>query len=294
MRKKYKSILILVTLFILLFVYLCNTNLVVNSVVDYTELFLTKFFPVSFIFFTISNLLINYNYIQIIGKLFKIKSNYIFVYILSLISGFPSGAYYIEELLEKELIDLDDANRMIMFCHFPNPLFVLNSVGLVTNKKSALIILLSVYISNLLILIVLNKKNNSINYKINIPKDFSLELKNCVIKSIKLIINIYGISIFFILMLSFIIKNIKNTFLYVFMNGFFDLTKGVYSVLFIHNIFIRSMFVLLFISFGSISIQMQTKSILSDTGVKYKNYIIGRIIGFIISTIIFLIMYIFI
>ena len=79
MRKKYKSILILVTLFILLIIYLFNTDLVIKAIIDYTELFLTKFFPVSFIFLLLSNLLINYNYIQVIQRLFKIKSNYIFV-----------------------------------------------------------------------------------------------------------------------------------------------------------------------------------------------------------------------
>lgn len=292
MRKKYKSILILVTLFILLIIYLFNTDLVIKVIIDYTELFLTKFFPVSFIFLLLSNLLINYNYIQVIQRLFKIKSNYIFVYIISLISGFPSGAYYINELLKKDLINNDDANRMIMFCHFPNPLFVLNSLGYVTNKRVALLVLLSIYISNLLMLIFLNRNNSTSSYKINIPDDFSLELKNSIIKSCKLLINIYGISVFFILILSFIIKSINNTFMYVFINGLFDLTKGVYSVVLINNIFIRTLFIIFFISFGSISIHLQTKSILSDTNIKYKNFIIGRIIGYIISTCIFIILYI--
>ena len=128
MKKKYKNILILVILLSLLIINFISIDTIIIKIIDYTILFFKKIFPVSFIFLTLSNLLIEYNLIQILQRLFRIKSPYIYVFILSLISGFPSGAIYIKELLEKEIISINDANKLIMFSHFPNPLFVINSI----------------------------------------------------------------------------------------------------------------------------------------------------------------------
>ena len=145
MKKKYKNILILVILISFLIIYFISIDTIIIKIIDYTILFFKKIFPVSFIFLTLSNLLIEYNLIQILQRLFRIKSPYIYVFILSLISGFPSGAIYIKELLEKDIISINDANKLIMFSHFPNPLFVINSIGYILNSKvSALIILLSI------------------------------------------------------------------------------------------------------------------------------------------------------
>lgn len=293
MIKKRKNILILVTLFILLVLCVFNTEYVIDTVIEYTTLFLKRFFPVSFVFFTISNLLIEYNIIQFFQKIFRLKSNYIFLYLLSMISGFPSGAIYIRRALEKDLISSEDANRIIMFCHFPNPLFVINSVGLILNSKYiAFIILTSIYLGNLILLIFLYRKTNT-NYEIKLTNDFSNNLVTSIMKSTKIIITIYGISLLFIIISSFIILFIKNTFLYVLIYGFFDLTKGIYSSILINNILIRSLIILLFISFGSFSIHMQTKSILTDTCINYNSYVIGRIIATIISILIFLILMLF-
>ena len=103
----------------------------------YTGLtFLTKFFPVSFIFFTISSLLINNGLIETIYKYFHINSTKLYVLILSLISGFPSGAKYTKDLLDKKLITSIEANQIIMFSHFPNPLFILGSVSSILKSKT--------------------------------------------------------------------------------------------------------------------------------------------------------------
>ena len=290
MKKNYKSILILVTLLIILIFYIIYTDKLVANFLEYTEVFINKILPVSFTFFTISNLLIEYNFLQIIQKIFKINSSYLYILLLSLISGFPSGAIYTKELLKKNIIDLNDANKIIMFSHFPNPLFILNSVLLITNNKSiTYIILISLILSNIIIFLFLNNNKNKITSPINYPKDFSNSLVKCILKSTKTIIIIYGTSIFFYL-ISALINNFNNIYIYTFINGIFDLTKGVYSTTLINNIILKSIFIISFISFGSLSIQLQIKSILSDTPIKYQNYIYGRIIGLILSLTIFIIL----
>ena len=62
-----------------------------------------------------------------------------------MLTGFPSGPKYVKDLLDKKLISKDYANYLIMFTHFPNPLFILGSVstikGINTLKLLIIIIL---------------------------------------------------------------------------------------------------------------------------------------------------------
>ena len=287
MKKTYKTILILVSLITLLIIYLINSNYIIRSFLEYTELFYTKLFPVSFIFFIFSSLLIEYKVLDII----PININSIYIYLLSLISGFPSGAYYTKELLNNNIITKNEANNLIMFSHFPNPLFIMGSVNLIINNKSlCLKILLSIILGNLIILIFTKKYKKTITNNNTYPNNFSEVLKKSIYKTIKTIILIYGTSIFFYLISSIITKYISlNPYIYILINGIFDLTKGVYSTTIINNDIIKSLFILLFTSFGSLSIQMQIKSILNDNSL-YKYFIKGRLISTFISFIVFFIL----
>ena len=289
MKKIYKNGLIVVTLIVFLVINLFSVDIIVGNILNYTQLFIEKVFPVTFIFLTLSSLLLDNNLIQILQKIFKFNSVNIYIFILSMISGFPTGAIYIKDLLMKKIISIEDANKAIMFCHFPNPLFILNSVSLILNDKSlSYIILISLIISNLIIFFVYRSKSiyTSSDY---VYKDFSSSILTNIKNSFKTILNIYGISLFFFLIGTIINMYINNKYLYVFVYGFFDLTKGVYSTLLINNIIIRAILIIIIIAFGPLSIHFQIKSILMDTHIKYTNYIKGRFIGCTLSLIVFMV-----
>ena len=69
MKKNYKNILILIILLLILIYYLFNNNLIINNVLDYSKLFLTRLFPVSFIFYIIIGLLIDYGIIEFMSNI---------------------------------------------------------------------------------------------------------------------------------------------------------------------------------------------------------------------------------
>lgn len=292
MKKTYKSILILVTLITLLILYLINSNIIVNAIIDYSILFLTKLFPVSLLFFIFSTLLIDYGLIELIQYYLKINTSSLYVLLISAISGFPSGAKYTKELLEKNLIDENTANKIIMFSHFPNPLFILGSVYLVLkDKEICLKLLLAIIISNIIIYIFSKDKKSTKNNikKLTVPSNFSNVLSKAVTNAFNILLLIYGTSLFFYLVATIITKYITlNTNSFIILNGFFDLTKGVFSTTLLNNLTLRAIYILIFISFGGLSIHMQVKSIITDTSIKYKYFFIGRIIGTILSLIIFI------
>lgn len=292
MKKNYKSKIILIFLIILLTLYLLNSELITKNIIEYTNLFLTKLFPSSFLIFTISSLLINYQIIETFFIKFK-KPATSYVIIMSLISGFPSGPKYITQLYQKNYISEKEANRLLSFCHFPNPLFILGTLPQILNsKKIAIKILISLISSNILLSFLNKNKEKQILKSNQITLPFSISLSNAIISSLKLQILIYGTNIFFYL-ISVIITNSINTSptIYALINSTFDLIKGPLSASLIPSILVRSIIIISSLSLGSLSLNIQIKSILSDTSLSYKSFIFGRIISTIISIIIFLLIY---
>ena len=288
MKKNTKSILLLVTLLLYLLLCLINSNLVINNILDYSILFLKRLFPVSFIFFILSKLLIDYGLLDIIYKYLHINSSKLYIFIISMISGFPSGAKYTKDLLESNYISIKEANQIIKYSHFPNPLFILGSVNLLLNNQLlSFKILLSIIISNFIIFITNCHSNNYFPNNSN-SSSFSTNLSTAIINSFNTMLNIYGTSLFFYLISSLIIQYFSfNNYLYILISGLFDLTKGVFSTIIINNILTRAYFILIFTSFGSLSIHMQVNSLITNTNIKYSNFLLGRIISTILSLLIF-------
>ncbi|MBQ3511448.1 MAG: hypothetical protein IJA30_04040 [Bacilli bacterium] len=292
MKKNYKSKIILIFLIILLTLYLLNSELITKNIIEYTNLFITKLFPSSFLIFTISSLLINYQIIETFFIKFK-KPATSYVIIMSLISGFPSGPKYITQLYQKNYISEKEANRLLSFCHFPNPLFILGTLPQILNsKKIAIKILISLISSNILLSFLNKNKEKQILKSNQITLPFSISLNNAIISSLKLQILIYGTNIFFYLISVIITNNInKSPTIYALINSTFDLIKGPLSTSLIPSILVRSIIIISSLSLGSLSLNIQIKSILSDTSLSYKSFIFGRIISTIISIIIFLLIY---
>lgn len=289
MKKNYHS-LVIIFIVILLSTYIINSNLIIKSILEYTNIFITKLFPASFIIYILSSILIDYGIINYLSKL-KLNGAVIYITIMSFISGFPSGAKYTKELLEKDLITTEEANFLITYTNFSNPIFLLGSISSVLTKKIAIKILVITIISNFIIYLLfrVNGKKNIITIS-TAKVNFSTSLKNGTIGAIKTLLIVYSSSLFFYL-ISVIIN--KYIFLrpinYVIVNSFFDLTKGIFSTALLSDVTTRTLLILIFLSFGSLSIHIQVKSIISDTSIKYKNYLLGRILQVIISIVIFFI-----
>lgn len=293
MLKKHQSSLTLTLLFTILILYLLNSNLIIKEFLDYTNLFITKLFPTTFIIYIFSNIFVEYKIIDKLSLIFKDKASQLYIIIMSILSGFPSGPKYIKDLLNKNYITIKTANYLIYFTHFPNPLFILGTVSMITNNyKNTLIILISLISSNLLLALLLPKPKSNIKITTSSTnKDFSEIIAESITSSLKISLLIYGTSIFFYL-ISVIINNYFNLSLtsYILINSIFDLTKGITLTSLITNKTLQGMFIIILISLGSLSINIQIKSILSDTSIKYSNFIKGRIISTIFALIIFLIL----
>lgn len=291
MKKNKTSNIILFVLICLTILYLSNSVLITNQILIYTKLFIEKLFPSSFLFFTLSSLLIEYNAIEYLTKILHKNGATLYVTLMSLISGFPSGSIYTTKLLKKNLITEKTANYLIKFTHFPNPVFILGPISLLfPNKNYAHKILISIVLANFIIALITNPKEKQL-----IKKDqqeypvFSKALTKATLSSLKTIILIYGTSIFLYLIITIVNHYCKMSLIYyILLNGIFDLTNGVFLTSLISNHIIKGIIIIFFFCFGSISVHLQTKSIISDTKIKYTNFLIGRIFQIILAILIFL------
>ncbi len=291
--------LFLVLLFFI-FINLFQIDDIKLIIINSTNFWFQNLIPAIFPFYVISDLLINYgmttilNRLTIIKKLFKLSSSGLFIIILSMITGLPSGAIYISKLLKEDLISVEEANRIIYFCHFSNPLFIINTIGLniLGNKTLGYFILLSHYLSNFIITFIF-KNNCNYDSKIFIHNQEKLGkvFSTSIINTFNSLLIILGNIISFQLLLTIIFNyiDISNE-IDAFISLFLEISNGLTQLKLLNiNIILKSAIITSAISFGGLCIHSQVYTILSDTKIKYKNYLFGRIVQAILAPLIFLI-----
>lgn len=289
MTKNYKRKLTLFFIISFLIIYIVNSTSVTNEFLEYTKLFINTLLPSSFIVLLISTLLINLNVIEFLSNLIKKDSTTLYILLISLISGFPTGIKIVTSLYQNNYIEKENAQSFTYFIHFPNPIFMLNMSYILNTNLLNLII--SLYLPNIFLALFTYKKTSKTKQNTNYLS-FSKALSNSITNTVKTIILIYGTSILFYLSFYLLTKYIKFPFLiYIGLSGLFDLTKGITNIALINNIFIKEHLFLLFLSFGSLSIHMQIKSILQDANLKYLPYIKGRFICMISSQLILILIH---
>ncbi len=309
MKKNVGNILLIFIMIIISFKVLKERTLVIESVKQSFGIWENNIFPSLFPFLIIGNILISLGFPEILGELFKnifsnlfkINKNGIFIIFLSMLSGFPSSSKYIKELLDKNLIDSYDATKLLTFTHFSNPLFILGTITIfVGDYELGIPILISHYLGNLIIGLMLRNYNrkDEVNTKINIKNvinnlkidNFGNILTKSISSGINTLLLILG-SITIFLILTSILNNMFNiSELYKPINGIFEMTNGLKTLETLnisHNI--KGLIAVMIISFGGLSVHLQTITIISETKIKYFPYFICRIFHSIISGLIFFI-----
>ena len=308
MKKNIYNLTSILVLCIILILILTFSNEVIESVLFaftiWKENILTSLFPI----FIVTEFLINYGFVELIGeltkkitnKLFYLPGEASFVIIASMLSGFPSSAKYIKELLDNKIISEEEAQYLLCFTHFSNPLFVTGVIGttLLKNKTLGFIILLSHIITNFIIAFIIRRKRKTKITQINMKNAFAKienkrkqtsfikTLTTAINKTISTLILLLGIITTF-LVLSTIFSNLihTNSLNKAILSGILEMTQGVkYTAMLKIPTKLKAILITALISFGGISIHLQVSSILSDTKIKYKYFFICRIIHAIISS----------
>lgn len=270
---------------ILLIISILNMSLLKETFIEQLEFLLFSFVPYLFIIIIVGNLLISYikcdKLYLLFNKFFKISYNSsIKIIILAPILGNIATIKLINSLYENKKIDFNEANYLLKFNIYINPLFILSIF-----YKRGILLIISAIISNIIISLIINKK------RIKIYQEVSSNIKpitSTIADSINMFTESYMIAISYIILFSFLInvlkKYIKNNYLQIIIFSFLEISQiATFNIN--NNLLLAIVGFLL--SFNGLSIMMQAKSILNPC-FSIKEFIKYRFISGIISFILVL------
>ena len=242
------------------------------------------------------------------AKLFKAPKIASYVFLISIISGYPVGAKVISDLYKENVISEKTANKLTTFCSTSGPLFILGTVGtsLFCSPLIGYIMLFSHITSSVINGIIYRNKyvdSYSNDFQKNINKNYNKIISNCMSNSITSILVVGGfITIFYIIIdilidikvisflasgLDFILSPFNLKIGESVFCGLIEVTRGCISL---SNASISNLAKCVvgtgLISFGGFSIHFQALAFLSECNIDTKFYFKQKISHFFLSMII--------
>lgn len=296
--KTIKPIFLTLTLIIFLF----NLDIVINSTLSASYLFITKVFVSIFPFIILSDILFYFNYDlflkkifgNIISKLFNVSKSTSIIYVLSILTSHPTNSIYIKEMLDRKEIDENDINKILLTTYFPSIAFVIGTIGIgiYHSIKTGIFLYLTILIKNILIGIFLRGKNLSKEIQSIKKNNITLQetISNSIIKGINISYTILGNIIIFTIIVNLLNNylNINSTILSL-MSGMLEMTSGIFMISNLNiNLSQKILLTSFILNFSGLSIIFQTTSILNKYKINIKKILIIKLIFSIMILLIFL------
>lgn len=290
-----------IILFVLLILCLIKRDIVISSSVASLTLWCEAIFPTMFTLFVLIDLLENTFLPKTIANMvypllhfiFGIRYKYSsYIIIMSLLTGNPASAKMISNALGSHKIDYKEANHLIRFLSFMNPLFLFTLGQTLFNSTFYFYrFILASYLGNLIFGIVSGQfyKNKKADEQKNYTKEEGLSLFESINKNMSIIINILGVICLF--------NTLTNVVMSCFnINAYFK--SGIKLLLEILsgsgflasanlNRSISIVFISFAVGFNGFSIHLQIRSVFKE--INYGLFILSKIIISIISSFICLI-----
>lgn len=289
--KQKKGPLIILTL-ITYFIFKNNVA-IQESILASCNLFFKKLFPSLFPMMILSDCFIYFGLPELLckylgkgfSKIFHTSPYGAFAFFISCFSGTPSNSYVIKNLYLNHYLTKEEAEKILSFAFFSNPLFLYSMLSLIFPNNSQIVIKLLIlpYIVNILIGIFGKKSPYQFQSIMTKEKEsFGTALAASIKNAMNTQLLILGsVSVFFL------INRVINPQNLVILSGFLEISQGLNHLITRNlSLKIKQILAIFFISFGGLSIHLQIKGILSETDISYIKFLKGRIMQTILSIII--------
>ncbi|MGN1227258.1 MAG: nucleoside recognition domain-containing protein [Christensenellales bacterium] len=260
----------------------------INSANEGIMLWANNLLPALFPFFVLTKLLMEIDVLEpatrflapIMKKIFNTNSNSSYLFIISILSGYPVGSKIVADAYNLGKIDYAELHRLITFTSVSGPLFIIGTVGInmLSNSCYGYIILFSHIASAIL---------NGVCYKNYTPKTmYSIKVENnkktsksvltiAVKNSIDSILLIGGLVCLFYVSMDAISSLIT---LPPILQGIIEITKGCYEIS-VSNLSINLKTIICtgLITFGGLCIHSQAMYFLKECNVSYKFFLMQKL-----------------
>ncbi len=311
-----KNILLSLLIFIIIILFAINPKDNMSACLDGLSTWARYILPALFPFFVFTKLLASSGVVEKLGKKLSGTTKFLFatpgvsayVYLMSILSGYPVGAKITAGLYEQKVISKQEAIKITTFTSTSGPLFIIGTVGvgMFINAKLGIVILIAHLIGALLngILFRGYGKTTSITETTTGQPPQNI-LEDAMWSSIKSVLIIGGyVSIFFVLIN--ILENYKlllpiNSLLGFLLSivgispevasgvssGFFEVTRGclTLSETFI-PLPVTAILLTFIISFGGLCIHLQAMTFLKKFDMKTSFYFLMKTTQAILSALV--------
>ena len=289
---KNKNTNLVLSLFIiaLITIFILNPSKYMLSVSNGLIVWATAVVPALLPFFVLSKLLIELDFFDrfckyispITQKLFKAPAIAGYIFLISIVSGYPVGAKLLQEYHKNGILTQNQCKKISTFTSTSGPLFILGTVGggFFNNQRLGFILLCCHVSSTVLCGIFLRNfcclDNSIINHKNQYANNKNI-LNDTIYSSLISILSIgVLISLFFMLTDMLPIDKIPNETVQAFVTGLIEVTHGCKMLSQLQLPFATSAVLCqTLISFGGICIILQSYTYLKDCGISF-----GRLIFF--------------
>lgn len=285
-----------------------------SAVSDGMLLFVLSVLPAMLPFFFFSRLLTSLDVATTLSnftgkplaKLFNAPEIGGYIFIMSMLSGYPIGAKLVSDCCENGICTRDEAKRLLAFTSTSGPLFILGTVGInmMGNYKAGIIILISHYLGAVVNGIIFRGKTAAVSEaKLNLIRYDNI-LSDAINGSITAVLAVGGyIAIFNMVIMVFqdlkIIGFVAETLSKLGLSyrlcegtvtGFIEITRGAYILSSSGEPLARTVPPLAaVISLGGMSVTVQSLSFLSGCGIKAPYYMLTKasqcVVTYVIATI---------
>ena len=308
--------LVLVLLIIATILLVINPSTYISSINAGIELFFYSVFPALFPFLFLSRLIdglggfkkLNKLLNPIITKLYNCPSVATYPFLMTLVSGYPIGAKIVGDLTTDKQISCTDAKKIIALSSTSGPIFVIGSVGskMLNNPTLGFKIFICHILGCLITAFLFTRKKSSIEKFTPQPQISSQTniLHSATSGTISAILTVaVYVSIFYMFidmaynlkLLSFISNGISWVLNLLQLDtaistgiasGLVEMTRGCKEIAMIGNDFYSLICCSGLISFGGLSIILQSLTLLSDTKIKPLYFVFLKTIQAVVTIII--------
>ena len=266
--------------------------------------------PSLFPFFVISSLMVNLGIAGRIGRfssplmrpLFGIGGAASAALVLGLVGGYPVGARTAVSLYENGSISKAEAERLLGFCNNSGPAFILGVVGagVFADSRIGLLLLITHIAASLITGLIFRaggdissgSASHSFAPRVPLPSAFVESVRSSFTSTL----NICGFVIFFTVVIKLLgisgaIPRSADIIGSVFsgigfdasaserlLTGFFELCSGVWTLKDADNLYSAVAMAAFMLGWAGLSVHCQALSFLHGSGLRIKNYIIGKLL----------------
>ena len=292
----FKSVIGVAIIFLMLFA-LFRPDFYISSAYNGLVLWATSLLPALFPFFVFTKIIVESNILKPLSHilarpmrlLFNTSKNSGYLYIISLLCGYPIGSKIIVDAYNNGQIDYTELHRLTTITSISGPLFIVGTVGvsMLSDSKIGYLILLAQIISSIL---------NGVLFRNYAPKTRPKQIDfNHTNKKENLLVSSINSSVQSILLIGglvtvfFVGIEVLNSFFTLppLTQGLIELTKGCYEIsLASYPPAIIVTLCSALIGFGGFCIHAQSYFFLSQVGVSYSFFLTSKLSQLFISLLI--------